>query len=581
MRWTVPLVLLAVAVGVGLGVSEAVSPATVDGGSPDCDHPEYVEALGPACPTDYGWNVVLDDGSLLHTHGHDSPPDDHRSPEGSSAYLDGAPDAPICVSDTEYHNHLIYARPRDVPSRYVDLKDDLRGLVAEANGFLKEEARQEGYVMEYRFLCEEGKVRVENVTLPHDNADASFHRVVNDLKAKGYDKTTDKYWIWYDDRAGEVDALGTGDLYDDDSDSVDNRNNLGPSYAVTWGILSTEIMMHENGHNLGAVQSSAPHFSESSGGWHCYDEADVMCYGADARRADADQGTNVYCPARLAFDCGKDDYFDPSPESGSYLDTHWNIGSDLNRFVERESCEPYVSSHEAAAAKTGTGEPAGAGPSRSVYNCGSPAAASPGDDAEGHFAAASGTGNSTGWIAASGTGNTSGTVAVSGTGQANGVAAASGTGPATGVVSVAGTEDASSRRSGRCVGAVLVCRPAGVGLASVSGTGAADSCQGGPSCIAMTGTSESRGSHAISGTGQASACDSLCTAVSGTNDSEGQVAVSVFGDASSCTWIYLCVGASGTGQAQGATAVSGCEAVHVSTGSEAACQDVDPEALLP
>jgi hypothetical protein len=41
------------------------------------------------------------------------------------------------------------------------------------------------------------------------------------------------------------------------------------------------------------------------------------------------------CPASAGsrFDCNKDTYFDTQPESGEWLNTHWNVGSTLNRFL--------------------------------------------------------------------------------------------------------------------------------------------------------------------------------------------------------------------------------------------------------
>ena len=57
-----------------------------------------------------------------------------------------------------------------------------------------------------------------------------------------------------------------------------------------------------------------------------------MCYAPDG--GDLHQeGTINRCTDRIHFDCGYDTYFDSAPEPGEYLATHWNIGSDLNRFL--------------------------------------------------------------------------------------------------------------------------------------------------------------------------------------------------------------------------------------------------------
>jgi len=87
------------------------------------------------------------------------------------------------------------------------------------------------------------------------------------------------------------------------------------------------VLAHENGHNLGAVVTTAPN---TSGDAHCNDGLDVMCY--------ADGGPfSQYDPtvcARLHFDCGHDDYFHPDPSPGSYLGRFWNLASPFNRFVQ-------------------------------------------------------------------------------------------------------------------------------------------------------------------------------------------------------------------------------------------------------
>ena len=85
-------------------------------------------------------------------------------------------------------------------------------------------------------------------------------------------------------------------------------------------------VLHEVMHTLGAVQPSAPHFS---GGAHCYELYDAMCY------TPKDGTANVFVrnceivgeapnPGK-PLDCGNDDYFNPSPAPGSYLAGHWNL----------------------------------------------------------------------------------------------------------------------------------------------------------------------------------------------------------------------------------------------------------------
>jgi hypothetical protein len=123
-----------------------------------------------------------------------------------------------------------------------------------------------------------------------------------------------------------------------------NPHNGGGLYAAVFPTLNydpavspgdqfypgfwPEGMLHELTHTLGAVNPSAPH-STSYG--HCTDGLDVMCY-ADGGTSAAPYSSSV-CPALAGsqagmtqtYDCGHDDYFDPSPTAGSYLATHWNV----------------------------------------------------------------------------------------------------------------------------------------------------------------------------------------------------------------------------------------------------------------
>jgi hypothetical protein len=82
-----------------------------------------------------------------------------------------------------------------------------------------------------------------------------------------------------------------------------------------------DIALHEVSHTLGAVQRSVPH---PSAAFHCLDEYDVLCYDDDGSGG---KSTYVACntPGAQYWDCNKDDYFNPTPASGSYLATHWNL----------------------------------------------------------------------------------------------------------------------------------------------------------------------------------------------------------------------------------------------------------------
>ena len=74
-------------------------------------------------------------------------------------------------------------------------------------------------------------------------------------------------------------------------------------------------------HNLGGVQGSAPH---ASGGFHCTDEYDRMCYSDSPLYPTM---ASVCVPSQSndrLLDCNHDDYFHTNPTPGSYLASHWN-----------------------------------------------------------------------------------------------------------------------------------------------------------------------------------------------------------------------------------------------------------------
>ncbi len=110
--------------------------------------------------------------------------------------------------------------------------------------------------------------------------------------------------------------------------SLDSRNAPGPGARGWW----PEGMLHEITHNLGGVQWSAPHSTQPAGlqdprYGHCWQGYDVMCYLEDSGAAHAMRND---CPRiggaiPQTYDCGHDDYFNPSPTPGSYLATHWNV----------------------------------------------------------------------------------------------------------------------------------------------------------------------------------------------------------------------------------------------------------------
>ena len=146
-----------------------------------------------------------------------------------------------------------------------------------------------------------------------------FNLVHNELNAKGFNNPNKKYVVWLD--AGSR-YCGQGQLYQDTRRSSANYNNLRTTAIVyrpyttsdptTGGFCRGRTLLHEVGHNLGALQNVAPNAFD---GAHCDDSAeDIMCYTSATSNDTGDP----------AFDYANDDYW------GGGL-TWWTV--DLNRFV--------------------------------------------------------------------------------------------------------------------------------------------------------------------------------------------------------------------------------------------------------
>lgn len=285
--------------------------------------PEHVPGVGRACRLPGGWLVLLGDGTAVLTHGGDPI-------GGFGTALAGTPALPSCVADPAigYRGHAIYARALDAADRYAAIAPEIRRMIWSANGMLRAEAAEFGRALDYRMLCDNGDVTVTEVVLTVPIDRSNFNTVVTELRARGFASPLEKYWIWYDGRPPFTPA-GIATIEQDDRPDAANYNGYGPSYAVTWGFageFGAYVMMHESAHNLGAVQLEAPH---TSGGWHCNDGLDVMCY--------ADGGSSSsYDPAVCGvehFDCGHDDFFHLDPPPFSHLSESWNLAAPVNRFV--------------------------------------------------------------------------------------------------------------------------------------------------------------------------------------------------------------------------------------------------------
>ncbi len=295
-----------------------------------------VAVLGPHCKRDGGlYEVRLENGDAFATHGPDPLP--------AGPYDDwlAEPVPPVCVADDVAHVEVLFTHAFDAEDRYADLEDDVRLLVEQANGLLRTSTDAYGRRADLAVACQDGLVAVRHIVLETPRDDEHTGTIVNELIQLGFNRPHVKYWIWHDHQIG----TGVSSIRIDDSPGPENANAAGPSYAFTFGHLGAYgalLVLHEGLHTLGAVQNSAPH---ASGGHHCNDGFDIMCYDDGGPFADYEE---TACPDAYALDCGGDDYFNPQPAPGQYLADHWNIGGPHNPFFVWDrpalaslACAPY------------------------------------------------------------------------------------------------------------------------------------------------------------------------------------------------------------------------------------------------
>ena len=227
-----------------------------------------------------------------------------------------------CVGDGTSGNRVqaLYAYPVGSANRYAETAPLIRTWAAGVDGVFEASAGETGGERHVRWVtdgaCELDVGSVQVSIAARDD----FTTMSNELDALGYDDPTRKYLVWVDANV----YCGIAWLYGDDRKQADNWNNGNASVPGMvarvdngcWGYAET----HELVHNLGGVQSTAPHASAYG---HCTDESDDMCYDDDGAGPVVMQQV---CPLEheALLDCNHDDYFHTDPPDGNYLATHWN-----------------------------------------------------------------------------------------------------------------------------------------------------------------------------------------------------------------------------------------------------------------
>jgi hypothetical protein len=212
---------------------------------------------------------------------------------------------------------VMYVRASDQPDRYATYAESIRGWAAETAAIYQDSAAETGGYRQIRFVHDSSCVlSVLNVVLS-PTGDDNFTNTRADLSSLGYNLASRKYMLFVDANV----YCGIGTIWSDDQPGAGNLNNVGTSYARTdAGCWGAHAAAHELMHNLGGVQLTAPN---TSGGFHCTDEYDDMCY-SDTPNFPA---MRIVCPDtshEFRFDCNHDDYFSTNPPGSNYLATHWN-----------------------------------------------------------------------------------------------------------------------------------------------------------------------------------------------------------------------------------------------------------------
>jgi hypothetical protein len=230
---------------------------------------------------------------------------------------------------------VVYAYANDQPDRFSDYRDMIQGDVATVRDWV---IAASGNAKSIRFDtgtdCGPEFVDIAVIQLPWSR---SFYRG-SALRAEYVHDHVDQAlgglggkWntlIYADALYANDGVTGSGLLTSDDTHGAANESNVGGAAAMIWGHGGPDFsyerqttFLHEATHNMGAVQDSAPN---STLGGHCYEMWDVMCYDDDGP---GPVGLVFNCLETfpLPYECGGDDYFNPSPVAGTYLATHWNV----------------------------------------------------------------------------------------------------------------------------------------------------------------------------------------------------------------------------------------------------------------
>lgn len=307
----------------------------VGGGTEEQDR-EIVEKL-----CSHGLDKVAGAGGLdLCTHGGDPKqafPPTARSEPNVYRQTDLCPGDGVSGSRVRVY----VARPSDTPALTGEQVNDARNSIGVAERTLR--LANKSYYQKVNWYCAIDKTPTLGVlTLPPignrgtygDRAHDELTRTLT--QAEGGSLKDDAIYVAL---VANVDNVypycGEGTLMFSDAPAVANAQLHDPQVSYVALGCGGATVLHELGHNIGAVQLSAP---DSSGAWHCRSRnGDTMCYN-DGGDKYSQLGASAGCPAPVwkvngdpfaleQFDCGNDDYYSglPSTRRTGYLSTHWDV----------------------------------------------------------------------------------------------------------------------------------------------------------------------------------------------------------------------------------------------------------------
>jgi hypothetical protein len=249
-----------------------------------------------------------------------------------------------CVDPTQHtHVELYYAHFSDQPDNYASHVADIQQMFRDVDAnYLNYDATTYFGIGIHMFVECDGSLNpvVHDIVLSSPLGNSNFSSIVTDMSNQGHNSNLAHYWIWTDGNPlAAYGYAGQSTIEQDDSASGGNLINGSYEYSINYGFAGSgsgaQVFAHENGHAMGAVQLSAPH---STGRWHCTDGLDVMCYNDGGPNGSKYASTSCGAAPNgaLFFDCNFNDYFNPGPAAGSYLDTHWNLASPNNHWVSMQ-----------------------------------------------------------------------------------------------------------------------------------------------------------------------------------------------------------------------------------------------------